>query len=544
MSKRLLALCLCTSMLFFSCSKDNPTTEVQQQTPAYNINNGEDITSSISMEGVGVVGVTAVSDLKASEENSEVINIALEQIAMVEPPIVDGEPVRANHVDVEGDYAYVAYTKEGPSFLGGIQIIDISDKYNPVVVEEMTSSFVDINALYVENNILYYTGAFANPALGFFRPIVGKVNVFSGRFHSFDESILNGQAGVDVLPYENLVLALSGSEGAIAAYDTERMMTLNPEIEAEYPDLRSAAYSNGKLVALSGTEGLLVLNSELQTEKKISLSPMTDASKRTISFYGDKLLVSEGQNGVGLYDLESSSEIARLPINILPENEVADQYKVTNAVTTADDYILMANGGAGFGISKLDDNYALTQEGIIEIDGSVNYVKAKDDYVFVASGTGFRILRMSKPEIAQQTDFLTCSDYDTYSGNKNLNVNSGAVESFSGSATLKHLNVGGILNFCGALNIEKSTNINSNGEFNMSGSLAVGQVGKNEDLNINSKSTLRIEGSLTVYGNLNLNSGATLEFVGNNSTIHVYGDVRKGSDISIIGDYTDTSNKL
>ncbi|WP_424492628.1 hypothetical protein [Salinimicrobium sp. GXAS 041] len=543
MSKKLLALSLFTLLVFLSCSQDDYSSTEILQDKVYNVNSGDGVTSSISMDEVGVIGVQSTSTTKNSEENPEAINIALEQIATVEPPVMNGQAMRATHVDVEGNYAYVAYNKEGSTFLGGIQIIDISDKYNPRVVEEMTAT-VDVNALIVRNNTLYFTGAFANPDLDFYESILGKVDVSNGRFSStFDDVALSGQTGVDVLFYDNSIVALTGSEGSIATFSSgEANMTLQNEIP--YADLRSAAFSNGKLVALSGDEGLLVLDANLQTEKRISLPLMTDAAKRTITFYGNHLLVSEGQNGAGLYNLESSAEIARLGINTLPEDAIAEEDKVTNAVSITDDYILMGNGGAGFGITKLDDNNAVIQEGVIEVKGSVNYLKAIDDYVFVASGTGFRILKMNKPEVASES-FLSCSEYPEYNGGPHLNINSNEeARNYSGVATVKHLNVGAELNFCGSLNVERSTNINSHGTFNMSGSLAIGAVGKNHHLNINSNSVLRIEGSLTVYGDLNLNSGATLEFVGDDSTIHVYGNVRINNNVTILGEYTDTSNKL
>ena len=78
----------------------------------------------------------------------------------------------------------------------------------------------------------------------------------------------------------------------------------------------------------------------------------------------------------------------------------------------------------------------------------------------------------------------------------------------------------------------------------MSGSLAIGGIDRNDHLNINSGSVLRVEGNLTVYGDLNLNSNSTIEFIGNNSSIHVYGEVRKNKNSNVIGNYTDTSDKL
>ncbi|MDT0685294.1 hypothetical protein [Autumnicola psychrophila] len=547
MTKKLLGLSFILSVFLISCESDdiqNPSSEEKYFSVE---SNSSEFSKSISDDGVGVLGVTSVSDNRSMDiidSDSEIGKITLEQIATIEPPVLDGKAMRANHVDIDGNYAYVAYTKEGPTYLGGIDIIDISDKYAPKVVSRMTTTYADVNALFYRNNKVFFTGALNTPASsGSERAFFGSMEAINGELASGYElnNFYGGQAGVDILPYqENNFIGVSGSESSIGYYSDGLIMEW---AGLDYEDLRAAAHSNGKVVTLSG-KGYVIIIDEYGIDRRITTKPLIPESKRTIEFLNDLLMVSEGPNGVGIYNLESGQEVNRLPINMLPDAEVAEGEKVTNAVTIFNDFILMANGGAGFGITKIDENYNVVEEGIIEIDGSANYVKAKGDYIFVASGTGgLRILKMSR-HVAPETSFLACSDYSEYSGDKNLNINSGAVESYGGSVTLKHLNVGGILNFCGALNIEKSTNVNSFGEFNMSGALAVGQTNKNENLTVNSKSILRIEGSLTVYGDLNLNSGATLEFVGENSSIHIYGEVRKGQNVTISGNYTDTSNKL
>jgi hypothetical protein len=277
-----------------------------------------------------------------------------------------------------------------------------------------------------------------------------------------------------------------------------------------------------------------------QLNKKDS---MESESKRTIAFKDQAILVSEGSNGVGIYDSNSGNALQQLDIQILPEAEYDDADVVTNAVSIAGDFILMANGGAGFGIAKLDENNTLVEEGVVDLEGSSNYIQSDGDYIFVASGTGgLRIIKISQPEVNE--NFAECESYDVYTGRSNLNVNSNEVLAYRGSATLKNLNVGGDFTFCGSINIQNSTNINSQGTFNMRGAMAVGIFGRNHDLNINSGSVLRIEGTLVVYGNLNLNSGSTLEFIGNGSRIHVFGNVRQNSGSTVIGNYSDTSNKL
>ncbi|MDT0645681.1 hypothetical protein RM545_03170 [Zunongwangia sp. F260] len=552
MTKKLLGLSFILSIFLISCNSDdiqNPSTE-ESSGFFEKESNPEVLRSAVTTEGAGVLGITTISGARNSKKKdvSEIGQIALEQIATIDPPVLDGQAMRANHVDIDGDYAYVAYTKEGATYLGGIDIIDISNKFEPKVISRVTTNSADVNALFYKENKIYFTGAYNDQTADPVRAFYGTVETAGGEFTSdfTAQKFSLGQAGVDILPFDNSFIAVSGSDGVIASYDS------NLKAEASYSDLRSAAYANGNLVALSGDNGLLVLdNQNLTIKKEIALSGLVAESKRTMEFLGNLLMVSEGAAGIGIYNTETWDLVTRLPIKTIPDAEIAEGEKVTNAVSSIDEFILMANGGAGFGIARLDASKALAEEGIIGIDGSANYVKAKGDYIFVASGTGgLRILKMSRPGVDNGGDsevapeFAECSSYETYNEGPYFNVNSNEEKAYAGSATVLYLNVSDKLTYCGSLNVQNTANVNSNGEFNMNGALAVGAVGKDLDLNIDDNSVLRIQGSITVYGNLNLNSGATLEFVGDNSSIHIYGQVRRGENVTITGDYTDTSNKL
>jgi len=556
--KNLAVLFVLSVMTLIGCSDDDYEDQRQDQVDE-NFTISDDpaqLDGAISLEGAGVLSVNSLnvqtrqnlSSARASEEADEtpqIADIALEQIALIESPIVNGFSLRASHVDVNGDYAYISYLKEGDDYLGGIDIVNVKDKTKPYVISRLTAAAADMSAVHFLNNKLYFASAFntdefsdlSSPAT------MGVVSISNGFFE--DDFILKpipGFAAVDVLAFSNKILGVSGTNGVSGLYSPDDLSTI---AEIELPDLRSATYNDGKLGVLSGTDGVFILDpNDLSVLNSFPVKTMENASKRTIAFDADRLLVSEGKDGVGIYDINSGTLVEHVDIPVLADSNIDVTDQVTNAVSLTDGFILMANGGAGFGIARLNEDNQLTDAGIVGIDGSTNYIKAVDDFIFVASGEGgMRILKVSKPD-ATDPNFVECDSYTTYNGNSNLNVNSNEEIAHRGTATLKNLNVGGKFTFCGSLNVEKNANLNSNGEFNMRGSLAVGGYRGNTTLNINSNATLRVEGSLTIYGDLNLNSGSTLEFVGDDSTIHVYGRVRKNSGSTIIGNYTDTSRKL
>ncbi|MEO2070049.1 MAG: hypothetical protein ABGW99_01780 [Zunongwangia sp.] len=553
MSKRLLAGWIILSILVISCSDSNNNFDENEYTQEnFKINNDAGTLENVlNRNGAGVLSISSITAIKANrskqaveDEDPQVSNIALEQIATVDPPIVDGTTLRASHVKIDGNYAYVTYMMEGEAYLGGVDIINIEDKTNPFVTSRVTSDIVDFTSAYFSNGRLYFASAVDTDELLNleYRANLGYVNVSAGNFlQNFQLKPIEGNVAVDISGFDDKIIGVSGATGVLGLYDAASLETI---AEQPIPDLRSIAYGNNKIAVLSGSEGLAMYNpGDLSVLNRINTPNLASESKRTIAFKDQAILVAEGGNGVGIYDSNSGNTLQQLSIPLPVDAAYDSEDVVTNAVSIAGDFILMANGGAGFGIAKLDENNTLVEEGIVDLEGSSNYIQSDGDYIFVASGTGgLKIIKVSQPEATD--NFAACESYDVYRGNSNLNVNSNQVMAYRGAATLKNLNVGGDFTFCGSINIQNSTNINSQGTFNMRGAMAVGIFGRNHDLNINSGSVLRIEGTLVVYGNLNLNSGSTLEFVGNGSRIHVFGNVRQNSGSTVIGNYIDTSNKL
>ncbi len=553
MSKRLLAGWIILSILVISCSDSNNNFDENEYTQEnFKINNDAGTLENVlNRNGAGVLSISSITAIKANrskqaveDEDPQVSNIALEQIATVDPPIVDGTTLRASHVKIDGNYAYVTYMMEGEAYLGGLDIINIEDKTNPFVTSRVTSDIVDFTSAYFSNGRLYFASAVDTDELLNleYRANLGYVNVSAGNFlQNFQLKPIEGNIAVDISGFDDKIIGVSGATGVLGLYDAVSLETI---AEQPIPDLRSIAYGNNKIAVLSGSEGLAMYNpGDLSVLNRINTPNLASESKRTIAFKDQAILVAEGGNGVGIYDSNSGNTLQQLSIPLPVDAAYDSEDVVTNAVSIAGDFILMANGGAGFGIAKLDENNTLVEEGIVDLEGSSNYIQSDGDYIFVASGTGgLKIIKVSQPEATD--NFAACESYDVYRGNSNLNVNSNQVMAYRGAATLKNLNVGGDFTFCGSINIQNSTNINSQGTFNMRGAMAVGIFGRNHDLNINSGSVLRIEGTLVVYGNLNLNSGSTLEFVGNGSRIHVFGNVRQNSGSTVIGNYIDTSNKL
>ena len=550
MNKKLLGISLISALFFISCQKDDETSsENPEQQSHFNVStDASELKGAISFKETGVIGITRINTTRNPEP--EWI-FGIEQIASLESPMLNGEELRATHVDVKGNYAYVSYNKEGSIYLGAIDIVDVSDKYNPVLVSRMKSDIADINSLYIDNNNnIIFTGASINGE-GPNHTLLGYVATQNGNFSS-DFNLdygLAGHTGVHVLDFEGRTILISGNSGIVGSFTLPGTNSVfDPQAEINLGDLRSAACNNDKLAVLSGEEGLLdfSLNNEFIENNSIETAALTPESKRTIAWYENYILVSEGTDGAGIYNFESSTKAMSLPLRVHPDaSSISAENKVTNAVSTDGNFIYMANGGAGLDILKLNNELVPIAEGIAEIDGSANFVQAKGEYIYLASGSGLKILKIIASETDIETgDFLPCSEFDPYTGDKNLNISSNSEASYSGVMNLKHLNVNGTLNFCGDMLIEKSANLSSASTLNMSGTFKLGNTKSSENLVINSNSHLKIEGLIEIHGDLDIASEGVLEFVGENSKIYVSGRVKINSGGKVIGDFEDLNNKF
>ncbi|MFO7720263.1 MAG: hypothetical protein R6W85_07470, partial [Gillisia sp.] len=245
------------SFIIVGCNSDDPSSN-KLVNESFKVNaDATQLQSAISLEGAGVLTINSLSETrralsKTGEDVPQVSNIALEQIALVKPPVVNGITMRASHVEVSGNYAYVSYMLEGSGYLGGIDIINIKDKYNPFVVNRMTSELADVTSVFVMDDKLYFATAYNNDLNTDlpFRANLGMVSVSGGDFGTdFQVKSIPGFVAVDILGYNNTIVGVSGDNGVIGLYNPGN---LSVKKELEVPDLRSAAYGNGKLAALSG----------------------------------------------------------------------------------------------------------------------------------------------------------------------------------------------------------------------------------------------------------------------------------------------------
>lgn len=530
---------ICSSILF-SCND-----EVMPILPENNIilnTNPAELNQRVVKEGTGVIGILPTANSSnGGWKTARIENpgtLPLELVAQINSPRYEGNTLQATHVDIHDNFAYVTYATQGDKHLGAIDIFDISRINTPKIISQAIFTNADLTAVKYHEGRLYISAAFDLDSDANLKSPANLISVstHNGLFNSdFNIEPLRGYAGMDVTFTDDNIVTVSATNGAVTLLTKNKPIQIS---ESRFPDLRSLLSTKDALIVLDGSEGIHFLDPKsLQTKRTVPLAEGAPASKRTMDSHENLLIVSEGQRGAGIYDLTTGSQLHRMRI----PNKENNLEHVTNAVSVNKNNLYMANGSAGISVSDLANPSTIEEIGVLELQGSANYVKVNDRHILVASGKeGLKILKINLAEETYPNN--KCGNLPFYTGGSYININTNRPQGYFGSLVVDGIIVNDHFTFCGSLAVKGWVNVNSNGVFNMNGTLTVGQYGKDTGMNIND--TFSIDGHLIIYGNLTLNSNAKLDFLGDKSSITIYGKVIKNSGHSISGKFEDTEGKL
>jgi hypothetical protein len=538
MKKGIFLFSVLTLAFVTSCSDQvDSNTGTNSDKNAVVINDNQtQLNNRLDLANSGVISIVSASTGKrlAIESNQ----LPLTQVAEFNAPKDSkGNTLQASHVTINGKYAYVSYNSQGDEYSGAIDMIDVSDPYKPKLVMSALIPDTDITSVVYSNGKLIIAGATnvdKNSALLSPAIVINMQLTSNGSLStSFTTNDISSYVTTAVTANTTNYFAVSGDAGSLSKFDTSgKQVGSTVAIE----DLRTVGVNNDKVVTLSGTKGINIYNASTLALTKSFSNWIDDAqgAKRTIDFIRDKLLVSEGYQGLGVYNMTSGAKIQTISLSPATTTEPDDV--VTNAVSVNGDYVFVANGGNGLNVYKAGDQ--LTLMGTLGISGSANYVKTSDDYIYVASGKGgLKIIKMEKPAV---NNSINCTGLLPYTGGQELNVNSGQTLGYSGSTAISKANINATLTHCGAITIQNDVNINSGGIFKMYGTLSQGKYQQANPTRLIVNGELQLEGSVVIWGDLVLNSGAKVSFA-NGSTITVYGKVTKNAGVTITGNYTGTT---
>lgn len=545
--KKVWSIAISATFLVASCSDEttifeNPEDNLVKETNQLKLDN------SVSFERAGVLDIyedpiSSAKRYNATGKAEQAGDYPLTLVAQIAPPSFEnGENLTATHVALNGDYGYVSYNTVGQDYVGAVDVIDISDPNNPRVTSRVYFTNADLNSIAYDAGYVYAAGGVDSEksVTATANSVVVKIAVSGGRLNTTDITFgfQEGFNATDVSIMNNNVIATSGQDGFVVIYDKNDMSILN---EASFADLRSVAYNGNEIAVLDAAQGVSFLDQSLNVTRTIGIeSDFGIDAKRTLDFSNDNIVVAEGSKGAGIYNANSGSFVEYLPILTSPENAEQGDI-VTNGVAVNENVLLMANGAGGLSLNEnTTDN---TQGvGVIELTGSINYVASKGDYIFAASGkSGFQIIKLNRPT---QSLVSSCENLASFNGDSSYSVPAGEEQAYSGSKRFNSLTVEGTLLLCGSWTVKDDITINENGVFEMNGTIVVGRTNRSRDIVVKAGATLRIEGSVSIYGDLILEDGATVEFLGDSTIAVIWGSVVKAGSATVTGTFNDYFNKF
>ncbi|MDX1332851.1 MAG: hypothetical protein R3252_07470 [Robiginitalea sp.] len=529
-------------MVLFGCSDETTVYQDSLQEDVI-LENGNNLLTSVNFTGAGVLEIYEEASSISGKLPDQAGDYPLTLIASVDPPSYQsGDRLTASHVDVVGDYAYVGYNTVGDAFYGAIDVVDVSDPHNPRVTSRLFYLNADINALEYDNGFVYAVGGVDSETSvrATSNSFVARIPAWGGSLST--EGILYGfQQGynaTDVMVEADRILVSSGKEGSITAYDKADLAILS---ETYMADARALEATGGGIAALDAGAGVRLLDAAFGETGLIPISTnMGEATKKTMEVWDAHMVVAEAAKGAGMYPVAGGSVSQYLSIPVHPEG-VASGDVVTNAVTANENILFMANGGAGLSLAEKEGGQARTV-GIIELEGSINYVVSRGDYAFAASGlSGLQIIKLNRP--SESLGGL-CADLPIYNGSSKLNVQEGERLAFRGEKRFNNINIMGSLMLCGSWTVVNHVDVKTGATFQLFGSMAVGRNWSRRNIKVGENGLLQIEGDVTIYGDVILMEGATLEFLGTDSEINVFGTVKYEGEATVKGTFRDVRGKF
>jgi hypothetical protein len=320
--------------------------------------------------------------------------------AEVAPPVVGGQTLQATSVAIVGELAVVSYSMVGNPYLGAIDVIDITNKNNPILRSSASFLNTDVFAVAIAGSSVYVAAAtddtaFAAPALFEVMQLQGYSLVLSGN----QRMELSSFVATSVAASGTRAYATSGDNGGLFVIDAATFTAIDTML---LDDARWVAVGGGKIVVLQGTPGRLAVFDEATLAPAGPFSfPGADVpeSKSTVEIAGGKAFIAAGTGGVQVLSATTGNILGSVPRPSPDSLGLDSAVVVTNAVAVDQDRLFISNGEAGvyavqgsqvFSASGSEVLPTLTMLGRLQFGSlqSVNHVAMRSNNLIVAAGLG------------------------------------------------------------------------------------------------------------------------------------------------------------
>ncbi|MBF8247992.1 MAG: hypothetical protein HW374_792, partial [Bacteroidetes bacterium] len=264
--------------------------------------------------------------LRKGQLQGRVAAFSLRLRAQVSPPSSGGTTLQATHVALDGNYAYVSYNVQGNTYLGGVDVFDISDKRRPRLISQAIFRTTDVSALYYSNisgpDKLYLAEATSDT--GFYyagipvTAVLEEITLSNRRLTLTSRRVgVKSFAATDVKVTGGKVFVTSGSVGGLTILSQTTLQEVSPNGFNGFDDARAVdIYGASSIVAMQGTPARLrkydVVTNAFQTSYTVG-GAMIAESKSTITVLFNRCLVAAGDGGTKVVDLQTGTVTDALP---------------------------------------------------------------------------------------------------------------------------------------------------------------------------------------------------------------------------------------
>lgn len=332
-------------------------------------------------------------------------NFTFKLKADVDAPVSNGRTLMATHVAIKDNYAFVSYNIRGEDHGGALEIFDVSNLTQPQIISQAIFPKSDINAVDYSNGKVYLVGATGNfEMMQYDDPAFFLVmNLNSNMQITGLDTILDipSYSANGIYVSIDKIYITSGDNGGLTILDKQDYEIVKSEPIA---DARSVAANTSYVYVLSGQPGKVsVFNkttSDFITAYQIG-GANTPYSKSEISVDDQYIFAALNEDGIRVLNTDGTIR-QHIPKPETPEGAL-DENHVTNSVSLNSPLLFIGNGESGIAVGELipelDNQVVMLGEMVFQDMNSSNFVKSRDNVVFVASGLGgLKILAISIDE--------------------------------------------------------------------------------------------------------------------------------------------------
>ncbi|GMQ24981.1 hypothetical protein Aoki45_16630 [Algoriphagus sp. oki45] len=430
MKRNALLLILVSGMIFWSCNDKAESPTAKGEIP-YRLDSDQSVIGArVDVSQAGTIFPLFQPNLPSSRVQS--VDFKLELLSEVKPPELEGQSLRAANVRITGNLLAISYNFEGSTYLGGIDIVNISQPNSPRLVTQVLFEDGSVSDAYIEGEHLYFAGALdIDQVSGLNSPaIVGKIrlNEASEATDEYSQVDLPSFVGTYTERGFGSYLATSGNSGGGLTILDDQFQRIG---FIDLPNARSVSIGDTTAAVLQGEPGrIAVLDENLTLINQFSIAGASNPeAKGQVDYFNSFLAVAGGPDGVLIYNPVEGDLITTLEMK--PIDGVADSDIVANGLVADGNTLFMANGASGLYVADLIGN-ELEILGTFDVNASANGVAVQDELVIIANGTaGTRILKLTKSKPVQEGEIFDI-DFATTSRDK-LAVKGWVFQSFTQS---------------------------------------------------------------------------------------------------------------